>query len=100
MSARMYTSRSLLCIGPSAVRPFRARPATFSARARPAHFSPRAAATLTPASVVTSTPDLRSEETESGLGFMGKALIQQAEVFIRIGRVVRRAHIARRVAVT
>ncbi|DBB02563.1 TPA: hypothetical protein ACH3X3_011548 [Trebouxia sp. C0006] len=81
MSARMYTSRSLLHIGPSAVRPFRARPAIFSARPRPAYFSvsPRAAATLTPASVVTSTPELRSEEVESGLGFMGKALIQQAQ---------------------
>lgn len=94
----MYTSRSLLRIGPSAVRPFRARPATFSARPRPAYFlvSPRAAATLTPASVVTSTPELRSEEIESGLGYMGKALIQQAEVSIRIGRC---AHIAKRVAV-
>lgn len=82
----MYTSRSLLRIGPSAVQPFRPRPTTFSARPRPATFSvsPRAAATLTPASVVTSAPELRSEEIEAGLGSVGKALIQQAEVSMSI----------------
>lgn len=68
-------------IGPSAVQPFRVQHLRLSARPHlpPVSGSPRAAATLTPASVVTSAPELRHEEIEAGLGVLGKSLIQQAE---------------------
>lgn len=43
--------------------------------------SPRAAATLTPASVVTSRPQIRDgEHLEARLGPLGRSLVQQVEV--------------------
>ena len=46
--------------------------------------SPRAAATLTPASVVTSRPQIRDgEHLEARLGPLGRSLVQQVEVTSR-----------------
>ena len=51
------------------------------ARARRVRYQPpRAVATMTPASVVTSSPGSNRQEDEATLGPVGRSLVQQVEV--------------------